>query len=205
MASFSSFSQIYKHMTPPQPFSLILASASPRRSHLLEQAGFTFAVRPQHVDEVYPDDMLAEEVAPYLAQLKAKAAGKLLQDDHSIVLTADSVVILDGVIYEKPRDANDARRMLRALSGQEHTVITGVCLRSRKKEKVFSGVTHVQFEHLTDEEIDYYIEQYQPFDKAGSYAIQEWIGLCKISGIRGTYANVMGLPVDMVYRELLDW
>lgn len=191
-------------MTPPA-ISLILASASPRRSHLLEQAGFTFEVRPQHIDEVYPPDMPVEEVAPYLAQLKAEAAGKLLQDDHSIVLTADSVVILDGVIYEKPRNADDARRMLRALSGQEHTVITGVCLRSRKKERVFSGITHVQFEPLHDAEIDYYIEHYQPFDKAGSYAIQEWIGLCKISGIRGTYANVMGLPVDMVYRELMTW
>ena len=191
-------------MTPPA-ISLILASASPRRSHLLEQAGFTFEVRPQHIDEVYPSDMPAEEVAPYLAQLKAKAADKLLQDDHSVVLAADSVVILDGVIYEKPRNADDARRMLQALSGQEHTVITGVCLRSRKKERVFSGITHVQFEPLHDAEIDYYIEHYQPFDKAGSYAIQEWIGLCKISGIRGTYANVMGLPVDMVYRELQMW
>jgi len=192
-------------MNNPQDLPLILASASPRRSQLLEQAGFTFQVRPQSVDEVYPADMPVQDVAPYLAQLKAEAAADLLTEDTSILLTADSVVILNDRIYEKPQDEEDARRMLRALSGEEHTVITGVCLRSRHKERVFSGVTHVQFEELTDAEIAYYVKQYQPFDKAGSYAIQEWIGLCKISGIRGTYANVMGLPVDLVYHELQKW
>lgn len=186
-------------------YPLILASASPRRAQLLRQAGFRFEVHPQGIEETYPDRMPPEEVAPYLAQRKAQAANGLLTDDRKIILAADSVVILRGRIYEKPRDAADAHRMLSDLSGSEHTVITGVCLRARHHERVFSGVTQVQFAPLTESEIHYYVAQCQPFDKAGSYAIQEWIGLCKITRIQGTYANVMGLPVDMVYRELSHW
>ena len=115
------------------------------------------------------------------------------------------MVILDGVIYGKPLDAEDARQMLQKLSGQLHRVITGVCLLSKDQEKVFSAESRVQFETLSDTEIDFYVEKYRPFDKAGSYAIQEWIGLCKISRIEGTFTNIMGLPVDQVYRELLSF
>lgn len=188
----------------PLQRKLILASASPRRAHLLEQAGFNFEVRPQNIEEVYPLDLAVEKIAPYLAQQKARAAKPQIEG-NDIVLAADSVVILGQSIYEKPANADEARAMLQALSGQEHTVITGVCLLDHQKESVFSGITQVRFEKLTSDEIDYYIRHYEPYDKAGSYAIQEWIGLCKISGITGTYANVMGLPVDLVYRELERW
>ncbi|WP_425421895.1 Maf family protein [Phaeodactylibacter xiamenensis] len=180
---------------------IILVSKSPRRRQLLEQAGFPFTIKPQDVPEDYPDEMPVEEVAPFLAQKKVRASMHALEG-NGVLLGADSVVILDGVIYEKPKDRADAQRILRELSGREHTVITGVCLANAKQERVFSGVSRVHFDKLSDEEIDFYIDKYQPYDKAGAYAIQEWIGLCKINKIEGTYANIMGLPVDLVYQEL---
>ena len=180
---------------------IILASQSPRRRQLLEQAGFTFEVKAIPIDESFPPDMPVDEVAPYLAQRKAHAARELITGDE-VLLTADSVVILGDSIYNKPEDVEDARRILRALSGQVHRVITGVCLLSGDKERGLAGESRVHFAELTEEEIDYYIRTCQPFDKAGAYAIQEWIGLCKIDRIEGTYANIMGLPVDLVYREM---
>ncbi len=180
---------------------IILASQSPRRRQLLEQAGFTFEVKAIPIDESFPPDMPVDEVAPFLARRKAHAARSLITAGE-VLLTADSVVILGNTIYNKPEDAEDARRILRKLSGQVHRVITGVCLLSRDKERVFSGESRVHFAELTGEEIDYYIRTCRPFDKAGAYAIQEWIGLCKIDRIEGTYANIMGLPVDLVYREM---
>ena len=183
---------------------LILASQSPRRRQLLEQAGFTFEVKTKPLDESFPEDMPVDEVAGYLARRKAHAAREFITGEE-ILLTADSVVILGDAIYNKPEDAADARRILRALSGRVHRVITGVCLLSRDKERVFSGESRVHFAELTDEEIDYYIRTCRPFDKAGAYAIQEWIGLCKIDRIEGTYSNIMGLPVDLVYRELANF
>lgn len=180
---------------------LILASQSPRRSQLLREAGFEFTVRALGMDESFPPEMPAEEVAPWLAQRKARAAAHLIQD-REIVLAADSVVILDGVIYNKPVDYADAFRMIRALSGRQHTVITGVCLLAKEKEKTLAGVTKVWFSDLSDEEIDYYIRTCKPFDKAGSYGAQDWIGHCKITRIEGTFQNVMGLPVDLVYEAL---
>ncbi len=183
---------------------LILASQSPRRSQLLREAGLEFTVRASDIDESFPSDMPVEEVAPWLARRKAEAAGHLIQDQE-IILAADSVVILDGVIYNKPADHAEAFRMIRALSGRQHTVITGVCLLSKEKEKVFSGVTKVWFGELTDDEIDYYIETCKPFDKAGAYGVQEWIGHCKITRIEGTFSNVMGLPVDLVYAALQEF
>lgn len=181
---------------------IILVSKSPRRRQLLEQAGFHFEVRPQDVPEDYPPELPVAEVAPFLAQKKARASRHILQGDE-VLLAADSVVILDGVIYEKPKDRADAQRILGQLSGREHTVITGVCIASQDRERVFAGRSEVSFEPLSAEEIDFYIDTYAPYDKAGSYAVQEWIGLCKIKAIRGTYANIMGLPVDLVYRELM--
>lgn len=180
---------------------IILASQSPRRQQLLQQAGFTFEVKALPIDESFPADMPVGEVAAFLARRKAHAARGLIAGDE-VLLAADSVVILGETIYNKPENAEDARRILRALSGQVHRVITGVCLLSRDKERVFSGESRVHFAELSEEEIDYYIQTCQPFDKAGAYAIQEWIGLCKIDRIEGTYANIMGLPVDLVYREM---
>ncbi len=181
---------------------IILASKSPRRSSLLKEAGIPFEIKLEEVEETYPPELPVEEVAPFLARKKAKAAEHFLEPD-SIILASDSVVILDDVIYGKPEGYEGAFEMLRTLSGREHRVITGVCLLSLEKERVFSDTAYVHFDHLSDEEIDYYIRRYEPFDKAGSYAIQEWIGLCKISHIEGAYSNIMGLPMHAVCRELL--
>ncbi len=180
---------------------LILASKSPRRSQLLREAGFEFTVQAFDMDESFPAAMPVEEVAPWLAERKARAAAHLIQD-REIVLGADSVVILDNQIYNKPDDYADAFRMIRLLSGRQHTVITGVSLLAKKRVSTFAGVTKVWFAELSDAEIDYYIRTCQPFDKAGSYGAQDWIGHCKITRIEGTFQNVMGLPVDLVYQEL---
>lgn len=183
---------------------IILASTSPRRSQLLKEAGFQFEVKTNDVEETYPAELPIDEVAGFLAHKKATAAQEFIQNDE-IIIAADSVVILDGVIFGKPRDYGDAFQMLRKLSGQLHRVITGVCLLSATNVKVFSAESKVQIEAMSDVEIDFYVQKYQPYDKAGSYAIQEWIGLCKISRIEGTFTNIMGLPVDLVYRELMDF
>jgi len=180
---------------------LILASKSPRRSQLLREAGFEFSVHGLDVDESFPPEMPVEGVAEYLARRKA-LAGRHLVQSREILLSADSVVILDGKIYNKPEDYDDAFRMIRLLSGKQHTVITGVCLLAAEQERSFSDRSEVHFEHLTDDEIAHYIHTCKPFDKAGAYGVQEWIGLCKIRRIEGSYANVMGLPVHRVYDEL---
>lgn len=191
-------------MSLPTQQKIILASQSPRRSFLLKQAGFDFEIHPNDVDESYPADLPLEEVAPFLAQKKANAAQALL-DDHSIILASDSIVLVDDQILGKPIDEEDAKNMLRCISGRMHLVITGVCLLSKTKEKVFSETAKVYFDPLTDEEIDFYVTQYQPLDKAGAYAIQEWIGLCKINKIEGTYSNIMGLPMNSVFKALANW
>jgi len=185
--------------------SLILASKSPRRSYLLEQAGIPFTIRTADVEEVYPPETQVLEVAPYLAALKAQGAMHLLESDEEVLLTADSVVIVDGKIYGKPANREEAVATLRTLSGNQHTVVTGCCLKSRTKQEVFSGVSEVYFSDISDAEIDWYIDACQPFDKAGSYGIQEWVGLAKIKRIDGTYPNVMGLPVNLVYEHLVAW
>lgn len=183
---------------------LILASQSPRRSHILKQAGFEFEVRPTDIPEDFPDDMPVDEVAPYLARKKAEAARQWIINDE-VVLASDSVVILGNRIYNKPANYDEAVAMLQDLSGNMHRVITGVCLLSKEKEIVFASEARVCFEPLSAEEIDYYVRNYHPYDKAGGYAIQEWIGLCKISRIEGTYSNIMGLPMDMVYKALAEF
>jgi septum formation protein len=183
---------------------IILASKSPRRSHLLKEAGFNFEIKTKEVEETYPDELPVSQVAEYLAEKKAMASKEFIQNDE-ILLAADSVVILKNKIYGKPKDYNDAFQILKALSGNEHQVITGVCLLSKEKKASFSGISDVQIEELSDEEIEYYIRNFKPYDKAGAYAIQEWIGLCKISKIEGTYTNIMGLPMEMVYKKLSEF
>ena len=183
---------------------LILASKSPRRSQLLSEAGFNFEVRTKEVEENYPKQLAPKAVPLFLAEKKATACKDFLEKGH-IILAADTIVTKGKKIYEKPKDKADAVRILKKLSGKWHKVITGVCLLSKKKKVSFIGVSKVKLEVLSATEIDYYIEQFQPYDKAGAYAIQEWIGLCKISKIKGTYSNIMGLPVDLVYRHLLDF
>ncbi|MEL6274429.1 MAG: Maf family nucleotide pyrophosphatase [Bacteroidota bacterium] len=188
----------------PPDFDPILASKSPRRSQLLTQAGIPFRIRTKEVEEDYPEDLAARDVAPFLARKKALACADYLENDQQILLTADSVVILNDRIYGKPEDREDAIRIISELSGNVHTVVTGVCLLSKRREEVFSGISDVYFRKLSGDEITYYVDKYQPFDKAGAYAIQEWIGLCKIHRIDGTYDNIMGLPVDLVYEKLTD-
>lgn len=183
---------------------IILASQSPRRSQLLKEAGFNFEVKTVPVVESYPVDLPVEDVAAYLARKKANASISLLKKNE-VLLTADSIVILGDTIFEKPDDKDDAFRTLKALSGNVHKVITGVCIKDKEKETSFSGVSKVFMSQLSDEEIEYYIDTFQPYDKAGAYGIQEWIGLCKINRIEGTYANIMGLPVNLVYRELMNF
>ncbi len=186
-------------MFPSRP--LILASKSPRRSQLLREAGFEFSVISLDVDEDFPPEMPVEAVAEYLARRKALVANTFIQE-REIILSADSVVILDGRIYNKPADYDEAFAMIRQLSGRQHSVITGVCLLGAEQERSFSDRSEVFFDALSDNEIDYYIRTCRPFDKAGAYGVQEWIGLCKIRRIEGSYANVMGLPVHRVYEAL---
>ena len=183
---------------------IILASKSPRRHQLLKEAGFEFEVRTRSIDEVFPEEMPVNEVAEYLAKAKADAVTDWLTGNE-VIITADSVVILNNVIYGKPKDAADAFRIIRNLSGSIHQVITGVCIMTKEKTISFSDVANVHFMELTDEEIHFYIQKYEPFDKAGAYGIQEWIGFTKIKKIEGTYANIMGLPIHRVYQELMNF
>ena len=180
---------------------LILASKSPRRSQLLEQADIPFEIRTREVEEIYPPEMHPDDVPEYLAGIKAEALADTLKEDE-IILAADCVVIHENVIFGKPKNYEEALRTLRLLSGKSHRVITGICLMSKEKTKTFSATSTVYVAPLSEEEIKFYIDKYQPFDKAGSYAIQEWIGLCKIEKIEGSFFNIVGLPVHLVYKEL---
>lgn len=191
-------------MEPVYP-PIILASKSPRRSHLLTEAGINFRVQPLELEEDYPPDLPVRDVARYIAEKKGEAARNLLTTDEEVVLTADSVVILDNQIFEKPADYTEAVKMLHQLSGRTHLVMTGVCLISKAKKVLTQGESIVHFHPLTDDEIDYYVRTFRPYDKAGGYGIQEWIGLCKIAKIEGTYSNIMGLPVDIVYSALQEF
>lgn len=181
---------------------LILASASPRRRTLIKELGLPFTLAPNHdIDENFPQDMQVEEVPIYLAVKKAESFLPGLKD-RDILITADTVVILNGKIIGKPSTSDEAIEMLSLLSGNTHTVITGVCLSAREKKHVFSARSEVTFRKLTREEIAYYVIHYKPFDKAGAYGIQEWIGYVAIEEIRGSFYNVMGLPVQKLYIEL---
>lgn len=182
-------------------YELILASASPRRQQILTEAGYEFVVSPAHTDESFSPEHPSLDVARYLAEKKAKAfQGKIT--DQQLVITADTTVVLGNAILNKPADEQEAYQMLRSLSGRQHQVITGVCLYTNQKEYSFSDTTEVWFKELSDEEIWYYIRNYKPFDKAGSYGIQEWIGMIGITKIEGSYFNVMGLPIHRVAEEL---
>ncbi|MDX5421085.1 MAG: Maf family nucleotide pyrophosphatase [Hymenobacteraceae bacterium] len=181
---------------------LLLASNSPRRKELLASLGLTFAVKVKEVHEEFPEHMQREEVAEYLASHKADAYQGDLQDEA--LITADTIVCLGERIMNKPADYEEAFEMLRALSGTSHEVITGVCILTKEQKTVFHDSTRVYFKELTDAEIDYYITNYKPFDKAGAYGIQEWIGMIGIERIEGSYFNVVGLPVQKLYTRLLE-
>lgn len=179
---------------------IILASGSPRRAELLRGLGRDFEIRlKEGIEESYPDYLKTEEVPVYLAELKADAY-ECGADE--IILTADTVVALGEKIYGKPKDSDEACRMLRELSGKIHNVITGVCLKTAFTKRSFSVKTEVCFKVLSEDEIRYYVEHYRPLDKAGAYGIQEWIGYIGCTELRGSYFNVMGLPVQRIYEEL---
>ena len=183
-------------------YSVVLASNSPRRKELLSGLGIDYEVKTlPDIDESFHEGMDGVEIPAYIARAKADAYRALMAEDE-LIITADTIVWLDGEVMGKPHDAEDARRMLRALSGQTHQVITGVCLTTVEMQKSFATVTDVSFCRLSDEEIDYYVERYRPMDKAGSYGIQEWIGFVGVESISGSYFNVMGLPIQRLYTEL---
>ena len=184
--------------------NIILASKSPRRSELLTKSGFEFDIKTMEVEEDYPTSMNVYDVPVFLAKKKATESVSLLQDGQ-ILITADTVVIFEGEIFGKPKNAEDAYHMLSALSSKKHTVVTGVCILSKDKEVSFSDTSYVHLAHLSEEEIHFYVDTYKPFDKAGSYAIQEWIGLCKIEKIEGSYSNIMGLPMQRLYPALVSF
>ena len=183
-------------------YKLILASNSPRRKELLAGLGLPFEVRVlQDIDESYPDDLPVSEVALYIAGKKADAYRTIVNDDE-LIITADTVVIVGDEILGKPVDEADAERMLRQLSGRIHQVTTGVCLLTASQERRFAVTTDVTFKELSDEEIRYYVTTYKPFDKAGAYGIQEWIGYIGVTCLHGSYYNVMGLPVQRIYETI---
>ena len=182
---------------------IILASQSPRRQYLLKELGLDFEICSTMVDESYPDGMTPEQIAIYLAELKSDSFDVARLDEKSIIITADTIVSLGDEILGKPSSYADAVRMLQKLSGRKHEVITAVCLKSRKKKFTFHVISSVIFKVLLLEEIEYYIDNFQPFDKAGGYGVQEWIGYIGISKIEGSFFNVMGLPVKELYEELI--
>ena len=186
-------------------YRIILASNSPRRRELLSGLGISYEVRTlPGIDESYPADLPVEQIAEYIAAEKAAAYQRQMAADE-LIITADTIVVIAGEVMGKPHDADDARRMLRKLSNCTHQVITGVCLTTMKKQRRFSVTTDVTFKALTDDEIGYYITNYRPFDKAGAYGIQEWIGYIGVTALHGSYFNVMGLPVQRIYMELCSF
>ncbi len=184
------------------PYKIVLASNSPRRKELLAGLGIPFEVRIlEGIDESYPADLPTKEIAEYISQKKAAAYRETMRADE-VLITADTIVVLGDEVMGKPHDAGDARRMLRQLSGKTHQVITGCTVTRQTDRHCFSVVTDVNFKQLSDEEIDYYVDTYQPMDKAGAYGIQEWIGYIGVTGLSGSYYNVMGLPVQRIYEVL---
>lgn len=186
-------------------YKIILASQSPRRKKLLEDLGLQFETLPVDVDEYYPPNLKGKDIAIFLSQLKANAFEFDKLCENCLIITADTIVWQNNQVLSKPKDTDDAVRILNLLSGNSHEVITGVTIRNRFKSHSFYAVTKVFFKKLTQEEIEFYVSNYQPFDKAGAYGIQEWIGYIGIEKIEGSYFNVVGLPVQKLYSEMQNF
>jgi len=182
-------------------YTLVLGSKSPRRQALIGELGFPVEIRTDEIDEIYPDNLSPEKVPSYLAKLKAQPLIPTLKENE-ILVTSDTVVLLDGKVIEKPANRDESIHMLQQLSNSTHTVVTGVYLASLNKKAEFSTHTKVFFSELSKEDIEYYVDNFKPFDKAGSYGIQEWIGYIGVSKIEGCYYNVMGLPLHDLYQAL---
>ncbi len=188
----------------PKNHQLILASQSPRRKELLEKLGYSFRQISKDVDESYPHDLKVDKVAEYLSKKKAKAYSNEL-NNNDLLITSDTIVCLENTILGKASNEDEAKKSLRLLSAKKHTVITGVTLKSISKNVSFSVKTEVIMKELSEDEIAYYIDNYQPYDKAGAYGIQEWIGFIGVKEIRGSFYNVMGLPVKELYEAILKF
>lgn len=185
-------------------YKFILASGSPRRQQFFKDFDLKFEIRLKEIEEIYPDTLKAEEITNYLAELKAQAfEGEL--SDNEILITSDTLVWLNGKALGKPKDYDDAFQILKSLSNQTHEVITSVCFKTNTKTETIFDVTKVSFRELSDDSIRYYLDNYKPFDKAGAYGIQEWIGLIGIYKIEGSYTNVVGLPTEKVYTYLTSY
>jgi septum formation protein len=185
-----------------KPYRILLASGSPRRQQYLNDMGVSFEIIKNPIEEVYPESLKGEEIASYLAKLKSSGLKESLQE-KDILLTADTVVWFNDRSLAKPADTIEAKQMLKDLSGQWHKVITSVCFTTVAEQRVATCITNVCFETLSDEEIDFYVDAYKPFDKAGAYGIQEWLGNVAITEINGSYSNVVGLPTNLVYKMLM--
>ena len=179
---------------------ILLASQSPRRKELLSSLGFDFEIVKIDCEEILPENIKIENAAAYLSELKADAFRKLEQDE--VLITADTVVAIDNQILGKPKDAGDAKKMLQKLSGKTHHVFTGISIKTLNKTITETDVADVEFDKISDEEIDFYVNTYKPFDKAGSYGIQEWLGMAKIKKMNGSFYTIMGLPTHLVYKIL---
>ena len=184
--------------------NIILASGSPRRQQFFKEMDLHYTIRLKEIEEIYPEHLQAEEITNFLAELKASAFENELKE-NDVLVTSDTIVWLNGKALGKPKDYDDAFQMLQQLANKTHEVITSVCLKSIDKTEVFHCVTKVTFANLSDEAIKYYLDNYQPFDKAGSYGIQDWIGLVGISKIEGSYTNVVGLPTKMLFQKLMNY
>ena len=186
-----------------EKYKVILASNSPRRKELMSGLGVDYVVRTlPDVNESYPDTLQGEEIPLYIAKEKADAYIPMMQPDE-LIITADTIVWLDGKVLGKPRDREDALQMLRTMSGRTHEVFTGVCITTTDWQRSFTAQTEVRFATLSEDEIIYYVDNFKPMDKAGAYGVQEWIGFIGVENISGSYYNIMGLPVQKLYRELL--
>lgn len=184
-------------------YQITLASNSPRRKQFLSDLVLTFIVKPANVNEEYPSQLQGKDIALYIAQQKASVFNNL--NVNEIIITCDTIVWIDNEALGKPENSDDAKKMLQQLSGKTHEVISAVCIKSNQKEKLFYDVTEVTFNTLNSLDIDYYVDTFKPFDKAGSYGIQEWIGLIGIEKINGSYTNVVGMPMEKLYNELMKW
>ena len=185
-------------------YKIILASGSPRRQQFFKDLDLDFEIKLKEVEEIYPDTLQGVEITNFLAELKANSFNNEIQPNE-IIVTSDTIVWFENKALGKPKDAEDAFQMLQSMAGKTHEVITSVCFKTISKSDLLHTITKVTFNPISDEEIQYYIQNYKPFDKAGAYGIQEWIGLMAISKIEGSYTNVVGLPTDLVYDYLSNF